>query len=123
LADTFTSTVDSTVSTFNVLYEVSGGSRSVRGQGSISVRLLPYGPSPSVIVQSAGGMALVRTLRLYFASLTQLNNLFHCRGHHGTLSTTETGSIDVTLESVDDNWIATDLAINEAVATFVADTL
>lgn len=123
MADSFTSTVDSTVANFNVLYEVQGGSRSVKGQGLVSVRPLPYGPSPSVVVQSAGGMPLVRTFRLYFADLTQMNNMFHCRGHHGTFVSTETGSIDVTLQDADDQWIAVDLTENEMVVTLVGDTL
>ena len=68
-------------------------------------------------------MPLTRTFKLRFDTLTQMNNLYHCLGHHGTLVTTEVGSLACTFASGDDNEIDFDLAHNEMLATFIADTV
>ncbi len=119
MSDTFTSTVDSTVATFQVLWETGG--RNIKAAGSVSVRNLPYGGG--VVVQSAGRLPVYRTLKLRVTSQSELTNLLHCRGDHGTLVTTESGSVDCTLLDVDSNWVNWDLQLNEVTANFVNDTL
>lgn len=119
MADTFTSTVDATVATFQTLWEIGG--RTIEAAGNVSVRPLPYGGG--VVIQSAGRLPVYRTLRLRVASQAELTNLLHCRGDHGTLSTTESGSVDCTLTQVTSSWVNWDLQLNEVEAHFVNDTL
>jgi hypothetical protein len=121
VADTFVSTVDGTVATFDVLYDVSGGARSVKAAGNVSVRSLPYGGG--VVVQSAGRLPVYRTYRVLIANQSELTNLLHTRGDHGILTTVETGGLDCTLLDVDSGWIDFALARQEAVVNFVMDVL
>jgi len=116
VSDTFISGVDSTTATFDVIYQEG---RSIKGAGAISVRPLPYGGG--AVIQSAGRAPVTRTFKLFIASQTELDNLLHCRGDHGTLSIFE-GSYDCTLESVDAaEWWPN--GNQEAVAVWIMDVL
>ncbi len=121
MSDSFHSTVDGTTSNFNVILQ---DGRTLKSDGVTSVRLLPYGPPPNAVIQSAGGMPEVRTYKLYFDNQGDFGALKHCRGHHGILAMPDgEGSLDCTLQSISNGWINWDLQILEADVTVVADNV